>query len=195
MSSMEYPSHQEIACQQVLVDNASVFSIQRTLLPASIMGTLSAEILLARYLAYIRSCTLSIIRPLVSHTGIEYRLFHTRWSLISFLPPEVEADSVTLRICGGLLVQSGKCDSGEFRFDITPAAGGVLASLKLSGYFPVILGAAPPSWLRFWLYRLTQAAVHRLITIHFLARLHKYLTGSKAAVRVVNISICDGRPV
>lgn len=189
------PPHQEIACQQLLVYNASVFSIQRTLLPSPISETFTAENLLTRYLEYIRSCTLSIIRPMVSQTGIEYRLLDTRWSLISFLPPEVTADSVTLRICGGLLVQSGQCDSGEFSFEVEPTAGGVLASLQLSGYFPLILGASPPSCIRFWLYRLTQAAIHRLITVHFLARLYKDLTGTAKGVRVVDISICDGRPV
>jgi len=71
------PTHQEIACQQVLVDDASVFSVQWTVFPAMIMEGFSPENLLERYLAFIRDGTITIIRPLVLKTGVEFRLFGT----------------------------------------------------------------------------------------------------------------------
>jgi len=189
------PPHLEIACQQVLLDDASVFSVQQALFPASVATGLSPEKLLERYLAYIRICTLSIIRPMVLQTGIEFRLFGTEWSLITFSPPVVEADAVTSHICGGLFVQSGRSESGEFSFRAEDVADGVRVTIQLSGYFPMLLGGSPVSGIRFWLYRLTQSAIHRLATVRFLALLHKELTGSPVAVRFVNISIYGGRPV
>lgn len=187
--------HQEIACQQVLVDNASVFSIQWSVFPAVITEGLSPKNLLERYLAYIRSCTFSIIRPLVLDAGLEFRLFDTGWSLISFLPPQADAASVTLRICGGLLVQPGHCDRGEFRLGLETVPEGVCVSLRLSEFCPSILGSPPPSRLRFRFYSLTQAAIHRLVTLRFLTLLYRELAGFSATVRVVDVSVCEGQPV
>jgi hypothetical protein len=116
-------------------------------------------------------------------------------SLISFLPPETGGKSVNLRICGGLLVQSHQCDRGELRFSIEPTPEGVKVSLQLSDYCPLILGSSTPSPLRRCLYRLTQAALHRLVTIRFLMILYRELAGSSAPVQVVNVSVRDGRPV
>jgi hypothetical protein len=196
MDRMESPpTHQEIACQQVLVDDASVFSIQRSVFPAMIMEGFSPENLLACYLAFIRACTISIIRPLVLITGVEFRLLGTNWSLITFLPPEADADSVTLPICGGLLVQPGQSNCGEFRLGLEPVTGGVRVSLRLSEFFPLLLGGTSPSTFRYWLYRLTQATIHRLLTVRFLVLLYRKRTGFSPEVRVVNISVCDGRPV
>ena len=148
------PTHQEIACQQVLVDDASVFSIQWSVFPAMIMEGFSPENLLERYLAFIRDCTISIIRPLVLITGVEFRLLGTNWSLINFLPPEAVPDSVTLRICGGLLVQPGQSNRSEFRLGLEPVPGGVRVSLRLSEFCPLLLGGTPPSTFLYWLYRL-----------------------------------------
>lgn len=189
----QLPTGQEIACQQVLIEDGSVFSAQWTVLPVAIAAGLSPQNLLERYLAYIRKCTFSIIRPLVVQTGLEFRLLNTRWSLISFLPPQAGTDSATLRICGGLLVQPRQCDRGELRFGLETLPEGVRASLRLSEFCPLILGSPSPSALRFWLYRLTQAAIHRRVTVRFLAQLCRELAGASAKVEVVNVSICDGR--
>lgn len=186
---------QEIACQQVLVEDSSVFSVQWSLFPAQIAAGLTAHHLLDRYLAYIRRATLTAIRPSGSETGVEFRLLGSRLSLISFLPPEAGDGAVTLRICGGLLVQSRQCDRGELRFTVEPTPEGVKASLQLSDYCPLILGGAAPSPVRRWLYRLTQAAIHRLVTIRFLTLLYRDLAGSSAAVRVVDVNVRNGRPV
>ena len=188
-------SHQEISCQQVLVDDSSVFSVQWSVFPRRISGTLSPENLIDRYLTYIRSCTFSIIRPLQLESGIEFRLLGSGLSLISFLPAYVEGDAAVLRICGGYLVQSRQCHRGELRFMIESRQEGVRVSLQLSDFCPLILGSPSPSRIRFWLYRLTQAAIHRLVTIRFLVLLYRELAGTSAGVRVVNVHVRDGQPL
>ncbi|MBC7963553.1 MAG: hypothetical protein H7Y05_11495 [Steroidobacteraceae bacterium] len=192
---MPISSYQEISCQQVLVDDASVFSVQWSVFPASISGSLSAENLMTRYLDYIRSCTLSVIRPLRQESGIEFRLPGSRLSLISFLPPSAEGESVVLRICGGFLVQPRQCRRGELRFTVAPQQAGVRVSLQLSEFCPLILGSPSPSRLRFWLYRLTQATIHRLVTVRFLTLLYRELAGSYARVRVISVHVREGQPV
>jgi hypothetical protein len=187
--------NQEIACQQVLVEDSSVFSIQWSMFPLHIASGLAPLDLLERYLNYIRRSTFSIIRPIKSPSGVEFRLLGSRLALISFLPPDSGNESVTLRICGGLLVQPHQCHRGELRFAVEPAQESVKVSLLLSDYCPLILGSSSPSLLRLWLYRLTQAAIHRLVTIRFLMLLYRDLAGSSAPVRVVNVNVKDGRPV
>lgn len=187
--------NQEIAFQQVLVDDSSVFSVQWSIFPAQIAVGLTPRRLLERYLTYVRRATFSAIRPSESTTGIEFRLLGSQLSLINFLPPEAGGESVTLRICGGLLVQSQQYDRGELLFSVTPSSEGVKVALQLSEYCPLILGSSTPSPLRRWLYRLTQAAIHRLVTIRFLMLLYRDLAGSSAPVQVVNVNVRDGRPV
>lgn len=186
---------QEISCQQVMVDDDSIFSVQWSVLPHEIAGTLSAENLMMRYLSYIRNCTLSIIRPLQMEGCIEFRLFGSRLSLLSFLPPSAEDKSIVLRICGGFLVQPHQCDRGELRFTVEPDPDGVRVSLQLSEFCPLILGSPSPSRIRFWLYRLTQAAIHRLVTVRFLILLYRELAGSFARVRIVSVQVREGQPV
>jgi len=188
-------SHQEISCQQVLVDDASVFSVQWSIFPVGICDSLAPENLLSRYLNYIRSCTFSIIRPLRTEIGIEFRLLGSRLSLISFLPACIEGEEAVLRICGGFLVQPRQCHRGELRFMVDPQPEGVHVSLQLSDFCPLILGSPNPSRVRFWLYRFTQAAIHRLVTVRFLALLYRDLAGSSARVKVVGVHVREGRPV
>lgn len=187
--------HQEIACQQVLVEDSSVFSIQWSIFPAQIAAALTPRHLLDRYLSYIRRATHSAIRPSESATGIEFRLLGSDWSLISFLPPEVGETALILRICGGLLVQPHQCHRGEMRFSVEPTAEGLKISLQLSDYCPLILGSSSPSTVRRWLYRLTQAAIHRLVTVRFLVMLYRDLAGSASRVRIVNVNVRDGHPI
>jgi len=186
---------QEIAFQQVLVEDSSVFSVQWSLFPAQIAAGLTARHLLDRYLTYIRRATHSAIHPSESASGVEFRLLGSRLSLISFLPPEEGDGSATLRIRGGLLVQPHQCHRGELRFTVEPTPEGVKVALQLSDYCPLILGGSSPSTVRRWLYRLTQAAIHRLVTVRFLAMLYRELAGSTYRVRVVNVRVRDGRPI
>lgn len=188
---------QEIACQQVLVEDASVFSLQWSIFPDSVAAGLTPEMLRERYLEYIRTCTGTLIRPTVSGEGIEFRLFSSGISLISFLPPDTSQDknASILRICGGILVQPRQCDRGELRFSVEQVCGGIKVSLQLCDFCPLILGGPSPSPVRFWLYRLTQAFIHRLVTIRFLTMLYRDLAGTSAPVRLVRIREREGQPV
>ena len=186
---------QEIACQQVLVEDSSVFSIQWSLFPAAIAAALTPQNLLERYLTYIRRATLAVITPVQTDSGIEFRLMGSRLSVISFLEPVMETDSVVLRICGGLLVQPHQCQRGELHFYVNAATEGVKVSLQLSDYCPLILGSSSPSTVRRWLYRCTQAAIHRLVTVRFLVLLYRDLAGRSARVRMVNVKVRDGHPI
>jgi hypothetical protein len=177
------------------MEDSSVFSIQWSVFPAPLAARLTPEMLLNRYLVYIRRCTANIILPHCSASGIQFRLFGSRWSLISFQAPTVEQQAVVLRICGGMLVQPGHCDRGEMRFGIKEEPAGIRVSLELSGYCPLILGSSSPSTFRCLLYHLSQAAIHRLVTVRFLALFYRELTGSAARVRVVDVKVRDGRPV
>ncbi len=188
-------SFQEIACQQVMTEDASVFSVQWTDLPVTMAGALSAKELLGRYLGHINRCTLTLIRPVTLKSGIEFRLLWTGLSLISFLPPDYEDDCATLRICGGYLVQSRQCDRGELRFGVEVASESVRISLQLSDFCPLILGGSSPSLVRLWLYRVTQAAIHRLVTVRFLTLLYQELAGHSAGVRIVHVDARTGKPV
>ena len=169
---------QEIACQQVLVEDSSVFSVQWSIIPPQFAAGLTPRHLLERYLAHIRRSTLSVIRPAESINGIELRLSGSRLSLISFLPPDERDGAVTLRICGGLLVQPHQCRRGELHFTVQPTPEGVKVTIQLSDYCPLILGGSAPSPLRRWLYRVTQAAIHRLVTTRFLMLLYRDLAGA-----------------
>jgi len=186
---------QEIVCQQVLVEDSSVFSSQSTVFPPELASGLTPSYLLERYLSYIRGTTLSIIRPFTSENGIEFRLIATRWSLVCFLPPTEEVGSLVLRICGGLLVQKHQCDRGELRLTAEHITSGTRVTLQLSDYCPLILGSPSPSKIRYWLYRLTQALIHRLVTVRFLVLLYRDYAGSSACVKVVAKKDREGRPL
>jgi hypothetical protein len=192
---MKRNAFQEIACQQVMAEDASVFSVQWTELPISIAGTLDPQGLLFRYLGYINKCTLTLIRPVMLETGIEFRLAGSPVTLISFLPPLYAGEFATLRICGGFLVQSQQSERGELRFGIEHLSECVRVSLQLSDFCPLILGNRTPSLLRFWLYRVTQAAIHRLVTLRFLSLLYKELVTPSVGVRVVNVVLRSGKPL
>jgi hypothetical protein len=186
---------QEVACQQVLVEDNSVFSIQWSVFPEALAAGMTPELLAQRYLKYIRSCTWSVIRPCFGDNGLELRLLNSRLSLISFLPPVHGETSLLLRICGGLLVQPRQCHRGELRFEVTAMEEGTRVSLQLSDYCPLLLGSSTPTLFNHWFYRLTQAAIHRLVTVRFLVLLYRELAGSASPVRVVTVSIREGRAI
>jgi hypothetical protein len=182
----------EIACQQVLTDDSSVFSIQWADFPKV---ELSTEELLRRYLSYIKKYSLTLIRPATFASGIEFRIAGTRLSLISFLPPEFSDFFVTARISGGILLQRHRHKPGELRFGIEPSPSGLKVSIRLSDFFPLILGSSSPSPLRIWLYRRTQAAVHKHLTVSFLYSLYNEFSKASVRFQVVPVSIQSGRPV
>ena len=73
--------------------------------------------------------------------------------------------------------------------------GGVKVTLQLSDYFPRLLGSRTPSLPRKWLYRLTQALIHRIVTVRFLARLYRELEGEKVRFRTVKVYVQSGEDI
>jgi hypothetical protein len=186
---------QEIACQQVLVEDGSVFSVQWSIFPAGIAAGLTADLLQQRYLTHIRCATFGVVRPLQKPHGIEFRLAGSGPSLISFLPPAASAENMTLRICGGLLALPRPCPHGELSFSAEQIDEGIKVQVRLSGFRPLLLGSPVPSFGRRWFYRLTQALIHRLVTVRFLVLLRRELSGTPTSVRVVPVRVREGRPL
>lgn len=183
----------QIACQQVLVDDNSVFSIQWTDLAPELAAGLTVERLLEHYLAAIRQLTIGLIQPTRTADGISFNLFG-RLPLLCFLPPEPEQDWLAMRICGGFLVQRDQCDRGELAFNCSVInTGQVRVTLRLSDYCPLLLGSAQPSFLRRQLYRLTQATLHRLVTVRFLTVLYRRLGGRARRIEKVKVQVVEGR--
>ncbi len=182
---------EEIACQQVLSEDSSVYSIQWMTLPARHAGTITPEQLLERYLAHVRRFTLSLVRPVRSAEGIDFRLLATRLNLLSFVAPLAGgggmSSSTTLRISGGYLVQPRECGRGELSFITEPHGEGIKVVVRLADYCPLLLGSRRPSRSRKLLYRLTQALLHKIVTVRFLVRLYHELEGHGRRVRVVRV--------
>ena len=88
---------QQIACQQVLVEDNSVFSIQWIELPSELAAGLTPDDVLRRYTAAIRRMTLGLIQPVTGPEGVAFSLLG-RLPLLCFLPPEPDATGLALRI-------------------------------------------------------------------------------------------------
>lgn len=185
----------EIFCEQTLQEDWTVFSIQWGVFPRLPATVLTPGILLCLYLDFIRRCTAGTIRPFSSPDGIEFRVAGSRLSLISLLPPSMDEKSVSLRICAGLLVHPRQGNRGELSLSLVEVGDGLKITLQLSGYVPLLLGNPPYTPFRRWLYRRTQAAVHRLVTVRFLAALYRNYVSPAARIRVVDTRIREGRPV
>lgn len=183
----------QIACQQVLLEDSSVFSIQWTDLPGMLASGMTPQRLLEAYLGAIKRMTWGLIQPNVAADGISFQLFGCL-PLLCFLRPEPEGGWLSLRICGGLLVQRDQCDRGELAFNCQPLPDGqIRVTLRLSDYCPLLLGSPRPSVVRRWLYRMTQATLHRLVTVRFLARLYRELGGTAQRVETVRVQVQQGR--
>ncbi|WP_298271165.1 hypothetical protein [Geobacter sp.] len=189
----------EIACRQVLREDSSVFSVQWTKLPRRLAAGVTPDWLLDRYLAWIRSFTLTMVRPCRTEDGIEFRLAGTAKSLLRFTAPrrlrEAEQDSLSLAICGGMLVQPGQSRRGSLTFAVASEREEVRLTIRLNDYFPLILGSASPSRLRKILYRFTQASTHKVVTIRFLARICRHLGGGDGRVRVIRAEGPQGEEI
>lgn len=191
ISSMHdrHPNPREISWQQVLREDATVYSVQWMTIPARHAPAVTPSLLLERYLAHVRRFTLSLVRPIRAPGGIEFRLLATGVRLLSFGVPLVGGDgttrSVTLRISGGWLVQPREYGRGELSFSTEPAGDLVQVVVRLADYCPLLLGSRRPSRLRKLAYRLTQSLLHRIVTVRFLLRLYRELEGAGAPVRLV----------
>ena len=197
MSPDELPDleAETIACQQVLQDDLSVFSIQWVVIPRA-FDALPSDVLLDLYLRYIERCTLKVIRSVRTADGVEFRLLRSSHALIRFSEPrrvEIGAGERTvLQIAGGMLVQQKQCDRGQLEFIVEGTSAGSRLTLKLSDYCPLLLGGNKPSLWRKWLYRFTQAYIHKVVIVRFLAMIYRNITGRPVKKGVVNIVVRQG---
>lgn len=189
----------DIGCQQVLLQDAAVFSMQQMDLPLSLAEDMGPEQLYELYLAHIRRFTLGIIRPTPVKGQVMFRLAGTRMSLLSFSGPMTAhtetGHSLSLAICGGLLVQPRSCDRGELVFSCEPRKDCLRLTLRLSDYCPLLLGSSSPSWWRKGLYRFTQATIHKAVTVRFFQRLYRTRAGKQACCRVVRANWREGENI
>lgn len=195
--SLPETDNHRVACQQILEEDHSVFSIQWITLPPGKDHGLTPERLLQLYLDYIRSFTLGIIRTFENDNGIELRPAGSSAAIIRFSPPlpgnTAAGEKTTLRISGGLLVQPKECDRGQLEFFVESVESGCRVALKLSGFCPLLLGSRQPSLWRKWLYRLTQAYIHKAVTIRFLAMVYRNTTGEELKRGVVWLAVRKGK--
>ncbi|MBJ6723301.1 hypothetical protein [Geomesophilobacter sediminis] len=185
----------EVACQQVLLPDHSVHSVQWIDLPE--VGELPigcASFLLERYLNHIRKCTFGMVRPVQTASGVSFRLLVI--PLLSFEPPRFdvvnEGERVLLPICGGVLLRKGEAD-GSFSLAGWKLDAGVRIQAELTGYHPLLLGKVPPSALGRMFYRYTQGFIHRLVTVSYLAVVAGELIGKKVEARVREVPHQEGR--
>jgi len=197
--SLPETENYKVACQQILEEDHSVFSIQWVVLPPGSERELTSERLLQLYLDYVRRFTLGIIHSFKNDNGIEFRLTGSSVAIIRFSPPLPEStadgEKTTLRITGGVLVQLKECDRGQFEFFVESTESGCRVTLKLSAFRPFLLGSSRPPLWRKWLYRLTQAYIHKVVTIHFLTMVYRKIAGEKLKKGVMRIAIRKGEDI
>ena len=186
----------EVAFQQILEQDAAVYSVQWLDLPEWCAPQVTPSFLLEEYFKFIRGWTWGIIRPTRTPEGLEFRLLGTPLALLSFSVPQLSATDdrreVLLRISGGILVATGECGRGMFSCRVELHEHGVRAMVQLSDYCPLLLGSRTPSRARKLIYRLTQAYIHKIVTVNFLARLYHDLTGIKIRPVVKNVQVREG---
>ena len=189
----------EISYQQILLTDASLYSVQWLDVPAQCASRVTTSLLMERYFKVVRECTLYLVRPTVSEEGVQFRLLGTSLALLRFSPPQFHAaqggEAVHLSICGGFLVQAGECDRGRLSMLFAARETEVRITLQLSDYCPLMLGSRTPSKLRKFLYRSTQSYIHKVVTIKFLSRLCRELTGVKGRVRVKKVQVRKGEEI
>lgn len=189
----------EIACQQVLLPDASVYSVQWVDVPGGLGPRTGPDLLLQHYFKVIRRCTLGLVRPTVKADGVHFRLLFTGLSLLSFAPARFEeeqgGEAVHLYINGGFLVQPGECDRGMFSLLSVPQGDAVRITVQLSDYCPLLLGSRTPSRFRRLFYGLTQSFVHKVVTVRYLSSLYRDLTGKKLRAGVTKVRVREGTEI
>jgi hypothetical protein len=186
-----------IEFHQVIKTDGTIHSHQCIVLPAKCAPDLSVEDIVARYLTFLRSCTLGLVNPDRNADGIALRFLGL--PLICLCLPVVTrnetATHADLFINGGLLVQRDSCSRGQLRFTIVSAPEQIRIEIRLSDYCPLLLGSLAPTRFRKWLYHITQASIHKLVTIRFLASLYSDLAGIKPPFKVVKSSLDDAEDI
>lgn len=186
-----------IEFHQVLKTDGTVHSHQWIVLPADCAPDLSVEDIVARYLTFLRFCTLGIIIPRHNANGVA--LCFLGLPLIRLCLPVVSrnetATHADLFINGGLLVQRDTSSRGQLRFSIISAAEMLRIEIRLSDFSPLLLGSHTPTRFRKWLYHITQASIHKLVTIRFLASLYSKLTGVQPPFNIVKNSLDNAEDI
>lgn len=186
-----------IEFHQALKMDGTVHSHQWIVLPADCAAGLSVKDIAARYLAFLRFCTLGLVNPERKADGIALRFLGL--PLICLCLPVVtrngKATHADLFINGGLLVQRDSCSRGQLRFSLISTPRQIQIEVRLSDYCPLFLGTRTPTRFRKWFYHVTQASIHKLVTIRFLARLCSDLTGIKPPVNVIKKSLADAEEI
>lgn len=189
----------EISCQQILLQDASVYSVQWIDLPASAARQATPAFLLAHYFEVVRRLTLGVVSPVMTAEGVQFRVAGTRLALLAFSAARFEttgpAGAVHLGISGGFLVQPGECDSGMFSLLAATGEGGVRVTVRLSDYCPLLLGSRNPSRFRRLCYGSTQSFFHKVVTVRYLASLYRELTGVKPHVAVKKVQVRQGTDI
>jgi hypothetical protein len=58
-----------------------------------------------------------------------------------------------------------------------------------------LLGSSAPSFARKWLYKYTQATLHKFLTTRFLAHLYRELEGKGLCIRIVKVYVQKGENI
>lgn len=189
----------EIAFQQILLADASVYSVQWTDVPDRLASRVTPQFLLDCYFKVIRNATFRLVRPVVTGLGIDFCLISRRFPLLSFEPPRLEqveeGEAIHLYICGGFLVQPGECDRGLFSLACSRKDGFVRVTVQLTDYCPLLLGSSTPSRIRKLSYRWTQSYLHKVVTVRYLASLYRELTGAKPRAGVIKVRVREGSDI
>ncbi len=189
----------EIACQQILLPDASVYSVQWVDLPVSVASRVNAHFLLQHYFKVVTRCTLGLIRPTAIAEGVRFRLMSSRFALLSFAPPcnepQEAGEAVHLYISGGFLVQPGECDRGMFSLISEVRGEAIRVTVQLSDYCPLLLGSSTPSAIRKLFYGLTQSYFHKVVTVRYLSSLYRELTGAKPRAGVRSVQVREGTEI
>ncbi len=174
----------KIACREVIVEDCSVFSRQWINIPCPDKALLNPACLVESYMAFVRKCTLSIVQPVQCGGKTAFALFGSSFPLLLFSGPEFSendrSQTAALRIEGGFLVQRNECGKGKFSFIIEAVEEGVQVTIEVCDYCPLLLDGRKPSEIRTWLYRCTQALIHKIITTRFLRHLCRQLECGKS---------------
>jgi hypothetical protein len=143
------------------------------------------ERLARTYWVFLSRFTLGLIRVLYTPTGREVVLLRRPLRLLTFRPPEYDAEpnrgAVTWRIEKGILVAPQGRNKGYLRISVErpdPDPGGeeitARVSSEVANFYPAIAQSWVPRRLaRFgaWLYKQTQLRIHVIVTNGFLRSL------------------------
>lgn len=171
----------EIIWRQALLTEG-VLSVQQLSFPAGHHISITPTFVLESYMKHVQRITLHLVQPRLCSGGLGFFILFTSIPLIRFSSPrETGPTSLTLPIIGGALVVRGK--QGEFAFKVERVENRPTIEIHLDRFHPAILGEGR-SRLRKFLYRYSQALIHRHVTVLFLQHLFHELEGKDSCINV-----------